>query len=86
MFDRETVNLFSNTSASTFWMHGLTIRFTDLLPHIPFPRNNPDVLRPIHILHKPARNLFSFPVVSNTLRDELFRETGQEGGAGASSS
>jgi len=39
MLDRETVNLFSNTFASTFWMHwmhGRTIRFTSLLPHILF--------------------------------------------------
>src|SRR6202022_2916700 len=28
MLDRETVNLFGNTFASTFWMHGRTIRFT----------------------------------------------------------
>jgi hypothetical protein len=77
MFDRETVNLFSNTSASTFWMHGRTIRFTGLLPHILFSGNICDSLRPIHILHNRAGNPFSFPVVSNTLRDELFLETAQ---------
>src|SRR6266481_7187904 len=77
MFDRETVNLFSNTLASTCWMHGRTIRFTSLLPHISFSGNNFDAYRPIHILHKQAGNPFSFPVVSNTLRDELFPETSQ---------
>jgi hypothetical protein len=75
MFDRETVNLFSNTFASTFWMHGRTIRFTGLSPYIHLSENICDSLRPIHILHKQARNQFSFPVVSNTLRDELFLET-----------
>jgi hypothetical protein len=75
MFDRETVNLFSNMFASTFWMHGRTIRFTGLLRHIHSPENISDSLRPIHILHKQAGNPFSFPVVSNTLRDELFLET-----------
>jgi hypothetical protein len=75
MFDRETVNLFTNTFASTFWMHGRTIRFTGHLRHIPFSGNISDSLRPIHILHKQAGNPFSFPVVSNTLRDELFLET-----------
>jgi len=58
-------------------MHGRTIRFTSLLPHIPFSGNNFDAYRSIHILHKRAGNPFSLPVVSNTLRDELFRETGQ---------
>jgi len=77
MFDRETVNLFSNTFASTCWMHGRTIRFTSLLPHISFSGNNFDAYRPIHILHKQAGNPFSFPVVSNTLRDELFPATSQ---------
>jgi hypothetical protein len=77
MLDRETVNLFSSAFASTFWMHGRPVRFTSLLPHIPFSGNISDALRPIHILHKQAGNLFSLPVVSNTLRDELFRETSQ---------
>src|ERR1700674_3075328 len=59
-------------------MHGRTIRFTSLLPHIHFSGNISDSRRPIHILHKQASYLFSLPVVSNTLRDELFRETDQE--------
>jgi hypothetical protein len=71
------VNLSSNTSASTLWMHARPIRFTCLLPRIPSPGNSTAVLRPIHILQKPARNLFSLPVVSNTLRGKLFRETGR---------
>src|SRR5713226_10139686 len=58
-------------------MHGRTIRFTSLLPHIPFSGNNFDAYRSIHILHKPAGNPFSLPIVSNTLRDELFREMGR---------
>ncbi len=77
MFDRETVNLFANVFASIFWMRGRPIRFTSLLPHISFSGNNFDAYRPIHILHKRAGNPFSLPVVSNTLRDELFPETSQ---------
>src|SRR5260370_17940183 len=35
--------------------------------------NSTTVLRPIHILHKRVGILFSLPIVSNTLRDKLFR-------------
>src|SRR4029077_10385828 len=55
-------------------MHAQPIRFTNSLRILLLITAH--VLRPIHILHKPARNQFSLPVVSNTLRDELFRETG----------
>jgi hypothetical protein len=65
------------TFASTLWMRARPIRFTRFLPRIHYPGNRTDDLRPIHILHKPVGNRFSFPAVSNTLRDELFRETGQ---------
>src|ERR1700682_4339942 len=58
-------------------MRARPIRITFLLPHIPSPGTSTDLLRPIHILHKPAGNLFSLSTVSNTLRDELFRETGR---------
>src|SRR5438552_18611523 len=50
------------------------IRFTRFLPRTHPPRNRS---RTIHILHKPVCNQFSLPVVSNTLRDKLFRETSQ---------
>jgi hypothetical protein len=71
------VNLSTNTFLSPLWMHARPIRFTSFLPHIPSPGNtaSTNALRPIHILHKSDGNPFSLPVVSNTLRDELFRET-----------
>src|SRR5882762_3841543 len=74
-FDHYKVNLFAITFASTIWMRARPIRFACLLPRIPSPGTSTDVLRPIHILHKPAGNLFSLPAVSNALRDELFRVT-----------
>src|SRR5260370_21105243 len=69
-------NLSTNTFASTRLMHAWPIRFTTFLPRIPLPWSSTVTLRPIHILHLPADNLFSFTVVSNTLRDNLFRELG----------
>jgi hypothetical protein len=77
MLNRETVNLFANAFPLIFWMRRRPIRFTSLLSHIPFSGDNSDALRPIHILHKQVGKLFSLPVVSNTLRDELFPETRQ---------
>ena len=71
MPDRQPVNRLGNAFASSRWMQALPIRFTSLLPCISSPRNSTHVRRPIHILHKPAGNAFSLPVVSNTLRDEI---------------
>src|SRR5437016_1283301 len=86
MLDRETSNLLGNTFASSPWMRALPIRFTSLLPRNSSPRNGTDVRQPIHILHKPAGNAFSLPVVSNTLPDEWFPGTGRGTERGASRS
>jgi len=83
MLDRKTVNPFCDTFSSTFWMRVRRIRFTSLLPPIPSLRNSTDGFRPIHILHKPTCNGFSLPAVSNTLRDEMFRETHRRKPSGA---
>jgi hypothetical protein len=64
------------TFASTLWMRARPIRFTCIPPAI-LPANTALALRPIPILHKPDGHLFSLPVVSNPLRDELFRNTVQ---------
>src|SRR6266403_5987249 len=67
--------LFRNTSHSTFWMRGPPRRFTGFPPGIAPEEISLANLRAIHILHNASGKGFSLPIVSNTLRGELFRET-----------
>src|SRR5882672_7688339 len=77
--------LFGNTSFSTFWMHGPPRRFTGFPPSLA-PGKTAATLRAIHILHNGPVKAFSLPIVSNTLRGELFRKTiRRRRGGGASS-
>src|SRR5258708_31562421 len=62
----------TNTLASTLLMQARPIRFTNLLPPLLFQGTAP-LCSGLFILHKPVGILFSLPVVSNTLRDKLFR-------------
>src|SRR6266849_2028682 len=77
--------LFRNTSHSTLLMHGPRRRFTGFPPSIA-PVNSLASIRAIHILHNASGKEFSLPIVSNTLRGELFRETGFRGRGGGAPS
>src|SRR6266403_1816856 len=74
--------LFRNTSHSTFWMRGPPRRFTGFPPGIAPEEISLANLRAIHILHNASGKGFSLPIVSNTLRGQLFRETVFPGAAG----
>jgi hypothetical protein len=66
-------------------MHGPRRRFTGFPPSIA-PEIIVANLRAIHILHNSSGKEFSLPIVSNTLRGELFRETGFRGRGGGTPS
>src|SRR3977135_4243295 len=56
-------------------MRGPPRRFTQVPTERRSRENGAVILRAIHILHNGPAKPFSFPIVSNTLRGELFRKT-----------